>query len=289
MEAFPGMNWHTRSRHFDLSERALIMGIVNVTPDSFSDGGQHAGVGDAVAHALRLVAEGADIIDVGGESTRPGAEPVSAEEEMARVLPVIRELRALTDAAISVDTMKAAVAEAAMEAGADIINDVSGLHFDAAMAGVAARTGAGLVIMHMQGTPRTMQIRPGYGDVLAEVATALRASMETARVAGVSAESIVLDPGIGFGKRLDDNLAILRSPGSFAVGGRPVLLGASRKSFLGQLTGAADPAGRDWPTVALTCLAREAGVRIFRVHDVRANAEALRMTEAILGARATLS
>ena len=242
-----------------------------------------------MSHALQLISEGADIIDVGGESTRPGAEPVSAEEEMARVLPVIRQLRQLTDAAISVDTMKASVAEAAMEAGADIINDVSGLHFDPDMAAVAARTRAGLVIMHMQGTPRTMQIRPGYGDVLAEVAAALRESMELARSAGVSAESIVLDPGIGFGKRLEDNLAILRSPGSFAVEGRPVLLGASRKSFLGQLTGAADPAGRDWPTVALTSLAREAGVRIFRVHAVRANAEALRMTEAILGVRTTLS
>jgi dihydropteroate synthase len=175
-----------------------------------------------------------------------------------------------------------------MEAGADIINDVSGLHFDEDMAAVAAHTGAGLVIMHMQGTPRTMQIRPGYEDVLAEVAGALRASMEIARAAGVPAESIVLDPGIGFGKRLEDNLAILRSPGSFAVGGRPVLLGASRKSFLGQLTGTTDPAARDWPTVALTSLAREMGVRIFRVHAVRANAEALRMTEAILGTPATL-
>jgi len=289
MEAIPGMIWRTPSRTFDLAERALIMGIVNVTPDSFSDGGLHAGAGEAVSHALQLISEGADIIDVGGESTRPGAEPVSAEEEMARVLPVIRQLRQLTDAAISVDTMKASVAEAAMEAGADIINDVSGLHFDPDMAAVAARTRAGLVIMHMQGTPRTMQIRPGYGDVLAEVAAALRESMELARSAGVSAESIVLDPGIGFGKRLEDNLAILRSPGSFAVEGRPVLLGASRKSFLGQLTGAADPAGRDWPTVALTSLAREAGVRIFRVHAVRANAEALRMTEAILGVRTTLS
>jgi dihydropteroate synthase len=289
MEAIPGMIWRTPSRTFALAERALIMGIVNVTPDSFSDGGLHAGTGEAVSHALQLISEGADIIDVGGESTRPGAEPVSAEEEMARVLPVIRQLRTLTDAAISVDTMKASVAEAAMEAGADIINDVSGLHFDQDMAAAAARTRAGLVIMHMQGTPRTMQIRPGYGDVLAEVATALRESMELARSAGVAAESIVLDPGIGFGKRLEDNLAILRSPGSFAVEGRPVLLGASRKSFLGQLTGAADPAGRDWPTVALTCLAREMGVRIFRVHAVRANAEALRMTEAILGACTTLS
>ena len=277
------MIWRTRSRTFDLTHRGLVMGIVNVTPDSFSDGGCLPDTAAAVAHALRLVAAGAEVIDIGGESTRPGASPVAAADEAARVLPVLRALRPLTEAALSIDTMKAEVAAAAMEAGADIINDVSGLTFDPGMAAVAARTGAGLVLMHMQGTPRTMQVRPGYADVLAEIAHALRGSMDAAVAAGVAPEAIVLDPGIGFGKRLEDNLAILRHPLAFALDGRPVLLGASRKSFVGHLTGTADPAARDCPTVALTSEARERGARIFRVHDVQRNAEALRMTEAIIG------
>jgi dihydropteroate synthase len=260
------------------------MGIVNVTPDSFSDGGLHATTDAAVAHALRLADEGADIIDIGGESTRPGAAPVSSADEIARVLPVLKALRPLTSAALSIDTMKADVAAAAIAAGADIINDVSGLSFDPLMAATAAASKAGLVLMHMQGTPRTMQLRPGYSDAIAEISDALRHAMNLATAAGVHPDAIALDPGIGFGKRLEDNLAILRHPDAFSLDGRPVLLGVSRKSFIGQLTGSPTPASRDWPTVALTSLARERGARILRVHDVLPNAHALRMTEAILAA-----
>lgn len=278
------MIWRTRSRSFDLSSHALIMGIVNVTPDSFSDGGLHATTDAAVAHALRLADEGADIIDIGGESTRPGAAPVSSADEIARVIPVLKALRPLTDAALSIDTMKADVAAAAIAAGADIINDVSGLSFDPLMAATAAASGAGLVLMHMQGTPRTMQLRPGYSDTIAEISAALRLAINLATTAGVHPDAIALDPGIGFGKRLEDNLAILRQPNAFSLDGRPVLLGVSRKSFIGQLTGSSSPAARDWPTVALTSLARERGARILRVHDVRPNVQALRMTEAILNA-----
>jgi dihydropteroate synthase len=278
------MIWRTRSRSFDLSSHALIMGIVNVTPDSFSDGGLHATTDAAVAHALRLADEGADIIDIGGESTRPGAAPVSSADEIARVIPVLKALRPLTSAALSIDTMKADVAAAAIAAGADIINDVSGLSFDPLMAATAAASNAGLVLMHMQGTPRTMQLRPGYSDTIAEISAALRLAINLATAAGVHPDAIALDPGIGFGKRLEDNLAILRQPDAFSLDGRPVLLGVSRKSFIGQLTDSSSPASRDWPTVALTSLARERGARILRVHDVRPNVQALRMTEAILNA-----
>jgi dihydropteroate synthase len=278
------MIWRTRSRSFDLSSHALIMGIVNVTPDSFSDGGLHATTDAAVTHALRLADEGADIIDIGGESTRPGAAPVSSADEIARVIPVLQALRPLTDAALSIDTMKADVAAAAIAAGADIINDVSGLSFDPLMAATAAASNAGLVLMHMQGTPRTMQLRPGYSDTIAEISAALRLAINLATAAGVHPDAIALDPGIGFGKRLEDNLAILRQPDAFSLDGRPVLLGVSRKSFIGQLTDSSSPASRDWPTVALTSLARERGARILRVHDVRPNVQALRMTEAILNA-----
>lgn len=275
--------WKTPRRTFDVTNRGLIMGILNVTPDSFSDGGRYDGTEAAVERALQMLTEGAEIIDIGGESTRPGAAAVPAEEEAARVLPVIAALRQRSDCVISVDTMKAAVAAAAMEAGADIINDISGLQADPEMAAVAARTGAGVVLMHMQGTPRTMQVQPHYGDVIAEVRDGLAASLDQALAVGVALESIVLDPGIGFGKTLEHNLEILRQVEAFAVRGRPVLLGVSRKSFIGRVLGSTDPAAREWPTVALTSFAREKGVRILRVHDVLRNAQALRMTEAILG------
>lgn len=275
--------WKTPRCTFDVTHRGLIMGILNITPDSFSDGGRYDGTEAAVERALQMLTEGAEIIDIGGESTRPGAAAVPAEEEAARVLPVIAALRQRSDCVISVDTMKAAVAVAAMEAGADIINDISGLQADPGMAGVAARSGAGLVLMHMQGTPRTMQVQPHYGDVIAEVRDGLAASLDQALAAGVALESIVLDPGIGFGKTLDHNLDILRQMEAFAVRGRPVLLGVSRKSFIGRVLGSTDPAVREWPTVALTSFVREKGVRILRVHDVLRNAQALRMTEAILG------
>ena len=276
------MIWKTPRHCFDLTHRGLIMGVLNVTPDSFSDGGRFLALENAVARARVMEVEGADIIDIGGESTRPGAQAVPAEEELRRVIPVVRAVREQTRCAISVDTMKAAVAAAALEAGADIINDVSGLHADPDMAAVAARTGAGLVLMHMQGTPEHMQREPAYADVIAEIQASLRHSMNAARAAGVALESIALDPGIGFGKTLEHNLAILRDPAAFTLEGRPVLLGVSRKSFIARILGPGDPAARKWPTVALTSLAREKGARILRVHDVRENVHALRMTEAIL-------
>lgn len=281
------MLWRTRLRTFDLSHRALLMGVLNVTPDSFSDGGKfHDNVEAAVAHGLRLAAEGAEILDIGGESARPGAPPVSPEEEARRVLPVIRELRErLPEISISIDTMKAEVAAAAVEAGADIVNDIQGLHGPGGeeMARVAAETGAGLVVMHMQGTPQTMQLNPRYDDVVAEVKESLAASLEKARAAGVAEEAVVVDPGICFGKNLEHNLTLLRRLNELGVGGRPVLLGVSRKSFLGRLTGVEEPAARLWSTVAVTALARRAGARVLRVHDVRENREALRVAEAILG------
>lgn len=276
------MMWKTRQRTFDLTHRGLIMGVLNVTPDSFSDGGQFMDPHAAVARARQIEAEGADIIDIGGESTRPGATQVPVDEELRRVIPVIFALREQTQCAISIDTMKAGVAAAAIEAGAEIINDISGLHADPDMAAVAAQSRAGLVLMHMQGTPRTMQQHPAYQDVVPEIQQCLRDSMARAIAAGVSLESIALDPGIGFGKTPAHNLTILRHLDAFSLNHRPVLLGVSRKSFIARILGSNDPAARAWPTVALTSYAREMGARILRVHDVLPNVHALRMTEAIL-------
>jgi dihydropteroate synthase len=276
------MIWKTPRRTFDLTHRGLIMGVLNVTPDSFSDGGRFIDPDKAAARAKVMEEEGADIIDIGGESTRPGAAEVTLDEELRRVLPVVRAVREQTQCLISIDTMKAAVAGAAMEAGADIINDISGLNADPDMAGTAANTGAGLVLMHMQGTPRTMQANPAYQDVVREINECLRHSIQRALDAGVAMEAIALDPGIGFGKTLEHNLTILRRTGEFSLEGRPVLLGVSRKSFISRILGNNDPAAREWPTVALTSLAREKGARIFRVHEVLANVQALRMTEAVL-------
>ena len=275
------MTWKNPRRALDLSRRGAIMGILNVTPDSFSDGGHFHHAATAVAHARRMMAEGAEMIDVGGESTRPGAAPVIADVERARVVPVIEALRAAApDVLISIDTSKASVATAALEAGADIINDVTALRGDPAMAGVAAARGAGVCLMHMQGTPRDMQDDPRYDDVVADVRHFLEESLRLAMAAGVPRECIALDPGIGFGKTARHNLALLRDPCALtrSMPDRPLLFGVSRKSFLG---GGEDD--RRWSTVALTALLRGRGVRIFRVHEVRPNHEALRMTEAILG------
>ncbi|RYD37010.1 MAG: dihydropteroate synthase [Verrucomicrobiaceae bacterium] len=276
------MIWRTLNRTFDLSARGVIMGVLNITPDSFSDGGQFLDPAAAVEKGLQMVADGAEILDIGGESTRPGAVAVGTDEELRRILPVIRRLREASRVAISIDTMKASVAAAAVEAGAEIINDISGLRADPGMAGVAARTGAGLVLMHMRGTPRTMQIRPEYSDVTAEVAASLTAACDEAVSAGVNPECIAVDPGIGFGKTMEHNLTLLRSLARFQIHGRPVLLGVSRKSFLGRILGLTDPVTRDGPTAAITAWARQHGVRIFRVHAVRHNVHALRMMEAIL-------
>lgn len=278
------MIWQHRRGVADLSRHGLIMGVLNVTPDSFSDGGSYFDPAAALNHARELIADGADIIDVGGESTRPGSDPVSVEEEIRRVCPVIRAVRAESDVLISIDTSKALVAEEAVKAGADIINDVTGLTGDPAMPEVAARSGAGIVLMHMQGEPRTMQVAPHYEDVVAEVREFLRQRISLALSYGMVAERLAIDPGIGFGKTQEHNLALLRETGRFAELDRPVLIGVSRKSFLGRITGSAAMEDRAWPAVAITSLCREAGAHIFRVHEPKPHREALRMTEAILHA-----
>jgi dihydropteroate synthase len=275
--------WRIHGTDHDLNPRGMTMGIVNVTPDSFSDGGRFLDSGRAVEHALRLVEEGAGILDIGGESTRPGAEPVEEAEELRRVLPVIRAVRSATKTLISIDTMKANVARAALDAGADIINDVTGLRGDPAMSRVAAETDAGLVVMHMIGTPRTMQQHPEYADVVAEVRAYFDERLRTLESIGIARERIALDPGFGFGKTLEHNVTLMRSLPQLLEIGRPLLVGVSRKSMIGRLLGDDSLDARDWPTVALTAHMRELGARLFRVHDVKPNVEALRMAEAIVG------
>ena len=276
------MIWRTSRRTFDLADRGLIMGIVNVTPDSFSDGGHFARTDDAVAHALRLSDEGADILDIGGESTRPGAAAVTVEDELRRVIPVIEKLAGKTAAALSIDTSKAAVARAAAAAGAEIINDVTALQGDDDMPRVAAESGCAVVLMHMQGTPRTMQLNPHYDDVVAEVAGHLAQRVAAAQAAGIGPERIAIDPGIGFGKTVEHNMQLITGLGRFAELGHPVLLGASRKSFLATLAHCADVEDRDLPTAVLTALGYGFGARLFRVHAVHANLQALRLAEALV-------
>jgi len=279
------MLWQTRTHTFDLTDRALIMGVLNVTPDSFSDGGEFADVENAVNHAEQLAAQGAAIIDVGGESTRPGAAPVPEAEELRRVLPVLGRLAGDSRFVLSIDTMKPAVARAALEAGAEIVNDVTGLR-DPAMREVVRASGAGAIAMHLQGTPRDMQRAPHYDDVVAEIRDFFRQTFSTCLACGLDPMRLAFDPGIGFGKTVEHNLALLRNLDAMRVGGRPLVLGVSRKSFLGQLTGGDRPADRLWPTVALTSYGRARGADIFRVHDARPNFEALRMTEAIVNGEA---
>jgi dihydropteroate synthase len=262
-----------------------VMGIVNVTPDSFSDGGLHADTDSAVAHGLLLAAEGAAILDVGGESTRPGSDPVSADDELARVVPVIERLAAASPALISIDTTKAVVARAALDAGAVLVNDVTALRGDPAMAALVAERGCALCLMHMLGEPRTMQDDPCYDDVVGEVIAFLEERLAVALAAGVREEQVLFDPGIGFGKTLRHNLLLLAHLDRIAALGRPVVLGASRKRFIGALLGA-EPRERAVGTVATTVLGLARGAAIVRVHDVRANAEALRVAQAILEADA---
>jgi dihydropteroate synthase len=275
--------WKIRDREIDLSRRAMVMGIINATPDSFSDGGSFLDPQAALAHGLRMVAEGAEILDIGGESTRPGAQSVEADEEIRRVLPIIQALRRESQVLLSIDTSKAAVARAALDTGADIINDVTGLRADPDMTSLAASSKAGIVIMHMQGEPRTMQVAPTYDDVVHEVGEFFRQSLMRSVACGIDPMRIALDPGIGFGKTPEHNRRLLAELSAFLEFGRPLLVGASRKSFLGWLAGSSAMDDRFWPGVALTSLCRERGARILRVHDVKPHTEALRMTEAILG------
>ena len=269
-----------------IGERPLIMGILNVTPDSFSDGGLFLSVDDAVAHAERLVSEGADIVDIGGESTRPGGEPISAEEEIGRVVPVIEALAARFPAVpLSVDTTKSEVARAALDAGAAIVNDISALRFDFYVADAVARAGAGLVLMHSRGTPATMHRLPPVADIMEEVTSSLRASIHMAERRRVKRESIVIDPGIGFGKSQEQNVELISKLDQLiaAFPEYPLLIGTSRKSFIGRIL--ADDDGNPAPasdrlhgTMATVTAAVLKGAHIIRVHDVKAAVETIRVT-----------
>jgi dihydropteroate synthase len=274
------LRWKIRDRVLDLSERALILGIVNVTPDSFSDGGRFADAEAAVAFGIEIVAQGADLLDLGGESTRPGSMPVSLDEERNRVMPVLEGLRRRTDVPISVDTSKAALADAVLTAGAQIINDVTA-GGDPAMPAVIAKHGAGVILMHMQGTPATMQDDPRYRDAPAEIAEHLQLRMTGFLDAGVATDCIALDPGIGFGKTFEHNLEILVRLTELRRLGRPICLGVSRKGFLGQITGRArSDRGVASAAVAAYCLAH-GSVDIVRVHDVPPHRDVVRMMAAL--------
>ena len=275
------MIWRYKGGVFDLTERGIIMGILNVTPDSFSDGGSYSNSDQAVEAALQMVADGAEVIDIGGESTRPGSPPVSLEDELQRTIPVVEALRERWDGAISIDTSKPEVARVAIEAGASIVNDVTGLT-DPEMI-LTCRDGCvGIVCMHMKGTPRSMQENPMYENVLEEVREFLTQQYEMLTVAGIPAEMICFDPGIGFGKSLEHNKALINGVGGLEIEGRPVMMGLSRKSFIGKLLGSSEVAEREWPTVALTSYARTLGARVHRVHQVKENHDALRMAEVLL-------
>jgi len=260
------------------------MGVVNVTPDSFSDGGKYLDPAAAVARALTLAEQGADLIDVGGESTRPGAEPVSEQEELRRVMPVLERLSGKLSIPICIDTMKPAVARAALATGVSIVNDVAANREDPAMWGLVAKSGAGYVCMHMKGTPQTMQSNPNYDDVVVEVTAFFRERLERLLSCGVQRDQIIFDPGIGFGKKIEHNLALLGALEGFAHLERPLLLGVSRKSFLAKVS-EAETAARLAPGLACACLAVEAGVQLVRTHDVAETVQAVRMTEAIVSKR----
>jgi len=278
------MIWRIRDGAIDLSRHSILMGVLNVTPDSFSDGGEFFTTEKAVEQGERMAAEGAQIIDVGGESTRPGAQPVSAEEERARVVPVIVKLREKISASISIDTTKAVVARAALEAGASIINDVSGGRADPGMMKLAAETQAAIILMHMQGTPQTMQTDPHYADVVSEVADFFRQQYASALECGIDSMAIAFDPGIGFGKTVEHNLELLSNLPRLRIHGRPIAVGVSRKSSLGKMIDSAEMSDRLAPTIAFTAMLRERGANILRVHDVKENAAALRVTEKLLQA-----
>ncbi|MEZ0389469.1 MAG: dihydropteroate synthase [Verrucomicrobium sp.] len=274
--------WRIHHQNHEFTGRGWIMGVLNVTPDSFSDGGRFFSTALAVEQGLAMVEDGANVLDVGGESTRPGADPVTLGEELKRVIPVIAELRPRTRALISVDTMKPEVARQAIAAGADIVNDVNGLR-DPAMVEAVAETGAGVVVMHMQGTPRTMQTQPQYEDVVGEVRAFFVERLEALAHGGIDPLRVALDPGFGFGKSIDHNLALMYDLDRLRTDGRPLVVGVSRKSMLGTLLGDSALESRAWPTVAFTSWLRESGAEIIRVHDVQSNAEAMRMSEAIMG------
>ena len=272
---------------FSQLNKPLIMGILNVTPDSFSDGGKYSGLNDALKQVELMLAEGVDIIDIGGESTRPGADSVSVAEQQQRVIPVITAIRQQLKSAIliSIDTTSSAVAKAALEAGANIINDVSAGQDDAAILALAAQTDVPIILMHSQGTPKTMQDNPYYEDVVQEVIGALKKRINAALKAGIKKENIAIDPGIGFGKRKQDNLDLLAHLDALVALGFPVLLGTSRKRFMGTLCDVTDPSDLVTATAVTTALGVMAGVQIFRVHDVKENRQATDVAWAIMQSR----
>jgi dihydropteroate synthase len=273
--------WRVGERDIDCSERTLVMGILNVTPDSFSDGGQLANTDAAVARGVQMLADGADILDVGGESTRPGSDPVTAEEEMARTLPVIERLVAEAPGVpVSIDTRKAEVAAAAISSGASIVNDVSA-GADPSMFATAAETNAAMVLMHMQGDPKTMQSDPHYEDVVGDVAAFLTARLDAAVAAGLERDSLVIDPGIGFGKTLEHNLALMKNIDAFSALGRPILIGPSRKRFIGTLLGTEVDDRLEGTAAAVAWLAGS-GAHIVRVHDVKEMVRVVRVVDAIV-------
>ncbi|HUG89638.1 MAG TPA: dihydropteroate synthase [Planctomycetaceae bacterium] len=279
----PRAIWRYADQHYESGAEPELMGIVNVTPDSFSDGGRLGDVESAVAHALGLERDGAGFLDVGGESTRPGAVPVPFEEERRRVIPVIAALARQTSLAISVDTTKAEIARLAIEAGAAIVNDISGLTFDPRMLAVCRDAGAGVICMHIQGTPQTMQTDPRYDDVVGEIVEYFERRLEALDAAGIPPERVVLDPGIGFGKTAEHNVAILSNVARFRALGRPVLIGHSRKRFLSRLLGRAAEE-RTAATIGVSIALAGQSTDILRVHDVAANRDALAAWRAIRGA-----
>lgn len=276
-----GIVWRAGHFRWELNSKALIMGILNITPDSFSDGGRFGSLDEIIEGAQHLVGEGVDILDVGGESTRPGAASVSLEEELKRVVPVIESLRVATKVALSIDTCKPDVAAAALKAGAHIVNDISGLQ-DERMIEVCAGSDCGVVVMHMKGTPSTMQGLASYDDVVAEVREYFEERYETLTRAGIATERLAFDPGIGFGKTLEHNLALINGIPEYTVQRRPILMGLSRKSFMGALLEDPDMSRREVPTQALTALTRMKGAMIHRVHQVHENLQVVRMLEAVL-------
>ena len=267
----------------EFNGRTHLMGILNVTPDSFSDGGMFFDKKTAVEHGVRLAGEGADIIDVGGESTRPGAEPVPLEEELERVIPVIRELAGEVDVPISIDTYKSEVAKEAIDAGASIINDISGLRFDDRMAGLAAETGVALVVMHIKGTPRDMQVDPHYDHLLKEIGDYLSRSIEIAVEAGVKKENVIIDPGIGFGKRIEDNFILIKNLEYFRALGQPLLIGPSRKSFLWKTLNVSTDETLE-ATAAATAASVLSGADLIRAHDVKEISKAIKIADLIAAA-----
>jgi len=268
--------------HLALNDKTYIMGILNVTPDSFSDGGKFLDKEDAVRRAIKMTGEGADIIDVGGESTRPGAGDISPEEELNRVIPVIEMLFKRTDIPISIDTRRSKVAQRALNAGASIVNDVSGLRYDPMMAHVVADLEASLIVMHMKGSPKDMQRSPRYKDLIGEIRKSLKESLKIAGKAGVRKEKIIVDPGIGFGKTVEHNLAILKNLAEFKSLGQAICIGTSRKSFIAKTLGLSQNDSRLYGTLATCVVAIMNGANILRVHDVKEAVDVARMTDKIL-------